>query len=289
LIGFLNLLKPPGMTSHDAVQVVRRLLGEKQVGHTGTLDPAAAGVLVLSVGQATRLSEFLLTGTKAYWAEVLLGVQTDSGDAEGKVLRREACPQATEARARQVLDGLTGTLTMRPPAYSAVRIDGKKAYKRARAGEVVEVPEREVTIETLTLRQWLPGKFPRLRLEVECSHGTYLRSLAEMIGERLGTGGMLAALLRTRVGVLTIEHSVTLAELADNPHGRLVDPVAALPHLERLTVDARGARALAHGNPVPVAHDPSQALLVLTEAGELLCLGKVEAGQLHPSKVFADV
>lgn len=286
--GFVNLLKPPGMTSHDMVAVARRCLGQRRVGHTGTLDPAAAGVLVLTVGWATRLGEYLLTCDKSYWAEVALGLRTDSADAEGQVVARQPAIEVSEAAVREALAGLTGTLTMIPPAHSAVRVGGRKLYEQARAGETVEAPPREVEVYDLQLRQWLPGELARVRLEVRCSKGTYVRSLAEMLGEKLGCGGCLAALLRTAVGPYRLAQAVTLEELAADPAGCLIPVTEGLPHLARVTVNGLEADTLRHGRPVaaPAGLDREKPVVVCDEAGQFVCLAAAGGGPLRPQKVM---
>ena len=286
--GFLNLLKPPGMTSHDVVQYVRRTLQTKRVGHTGTLDPAAAGVLVLTVGYATRLGEYLLEGDKGYRAEVTLGVTTDSADAEGALVSRVPADHVTEPAVRTALASLTGTLTMRPPAHSAVSVNGTRLYKLARAGQAVEAPERVVQVRQITLLEFVPGQHPRVRFDVTCSKGTYIRSLAEMLGQSLGCGGYLSLLLRTAVGSHTITEAATLEELAADPARCLLDAGAALPHLPRLVASPAPCDALQHGQ--TVASDEALLpgpVLVYNADGQLLCLAEAQAGgRLQPVKVF---
>lgn len=288
MLGFLNVLKPPGMTSHDVVQVVRKLANTRQVGHTGTLDPLAAGVLVLAVGQATRLSDLILRGTKRYRAELTLGLLTDSGDAEGKLLEQIDASEVTRQQISDALPQFVGELTMRPPAHSAVRIDGRKAYELARSGEVVDMPERTVTINALHLVEFSPGRQARALLDIECSHGTYVRSLAMMIGEAIGPGAMLSALLRTRVGTHTIEQSVTIEELEADLPAHLLGLREALPRLPVFTMDASQANALTHGQAVeteyPICDEP---LFAVDEVGEVICLAEMADGYLWPRKVFA--
>lgn len=286
--GFVNLLKPPGMTSHDVVAVARRCLDQRRVGHTGTLDPAAAGVLVLTVGWATRLGEYLLEGDKSYWAEMALGLRTDTADAEGQVIAQQSAACLTEAALQEALAGLRGKLTMAPPAHSAVRVGGRKLYERARAGETVQAPQREVEVYELQLHQWLPGELARVRLEVRCSKGTYIRSLAERLGERLGCGGCLAALLRTAVGPHRLAEAVTLEELAADPAGCLIPVAEGLPHLTRVTVNHTEADDLRHGLPVaaPENWPREKPLVVCDEAGEFVCLAAAGEGPLRPEKVM---
>ncbi|MHB8996197.1 MAG: tRNA pseudouridine(55) synthase TruB [Armatimonadota bacterium] len=289
--GFVNLLKPPGMTSHDVVQCVRKTLQTRSVGHTGTLDPAAAGVLVLTVGQATRLGEYLLESDKKYRAEITLGLTTDSGDAEGVVTRCASAANVSEARLRTALAELTGTISMRPPTHSAVRVDGKRLYKSAHAGKQVEAPERTVVIREMMLLEFHPaGPEPtaRVLVDVTCSKGTYIRSLAQMLGEKLGCGGYLSMLLRIAVAGFTLDTAVTLEELAQDPAGHLTPAREALPHLPQPTFADQECDALRQGQTISMMSPlPTGPLLVYNGADELICLAEASDGILRPRKVFA--
>ncbi|MGE5530865.1 MAG: tRNA pseudouridine(55) synthase TruB [Bacteroidota bacterium] len=289
--GFVNLLKPPGMTSHDVVQVVRKTLQTRSVGHTGTLDPAAAGVLVLTVGQATRLGEYLLESDKSYRAEITLGISTDSGDAEGVITGCASATDVSEDRVRTALAELTGTISMRPPAHSAVSVGGKRLYKLAHAGKQVEAPERTVTIREMKLLEFHPADHEptaRALVDVTCSKGTYIRSLAQMLGDKLGCGAYLSMLLRTEVGAYTIATAVTLEELAQDPAQHLTTAREALPHLPQPTVGDQECEALKQGQAVNVTPPlPTGPLLVYNGAGDLICLGEATDGLLRPRKVFA--
>jgi tRNA pseudouridine55 synthase len=290
--GFLRLVKPPGMTSHDVVAYVRRVLGTRAVGHTGTLDPAAAGLLVLTVGTATRLGEYLLDGDKAYRAEATLGLRTSTADAEGEVISRTSAAGVSEVQVAEALRALEGPLVMRPPAHSAVRVGGRRLYEMARAGTQVEAPERHVHIHETRLLEFAPGDLATVLFDVTCSKGTYVRSLAEMLGERLGVGGTLSALIRTRVGPHELSDAVTLEELAEQPQACLLPPEQALPHLAQLVLDVGRQAGFLHGNPVPVAEGApcDEPLLVLSHDGRLLGIGRIERrqpGVLQPQKVLA--
>lgn len=278
------------MTSHDVVQVARRTLGTKSVGHTGTLDPAAAGVLVLTVGYATRLGEYVADAVKGYRAEITLGVTTDSGDVEGVVTARGSTAGMTEAQVRAALSGLTGSVTMRPPAHSAVRVNGQRLYKLARAGEAVEAPERVVEVYALELLEFVACADTALvRVDVTCSKGTYIRSLAMMLGEKLGCGAHLSILIRTRVGAMHIDEAVTLEELAADPAGHLLTAAQAIPDLQRVTVSETQREALIHGQAVERGGLAQGAVLVYDEAGDLVCLGEVLGELVKPHKVFQRV
>lgn len=292
--GFLLVLKPPGMTSHDVVQFARRVCGTRAVGHTGTLDPAAAGLLVLTLGSATRLGEFLLDCDKAYRAEITLGLTTDTGDAEGTVTSTVSTLGVTAEQVVAVLDELTGPITMYPPAHSAVRVGGQRLHRLARAGDPIQPPPRTVTVHALKLLEFLPAERALVRVDVVCSKGTYVRSLAQMIGQRLGVGGVLSALLRTQVGPHRLQHAATLEEIAANPRQYLLTPPQGLPHLPRVVLDAASATAFAHGNAVAAPdRDTSQGpLLVLQEDGRLLGVGEVSVSapqRLRPRKVLVSM
>lgn len=290
MMGFLNLIKPPGMTSHDVVQQARRLMQTRAIGHTGTLDPAAAGVLVLTVGQATRLGEYVESTEKQYWAEITLGIVTDSADAEGKVIAEASAADVTREQVETALRTLTGKITMRPPAHSAVRVGGKRLYELARAGEQVEAPEREVAVYEIRLLAFVPGTRALVRIDVTCSKGTYIRSLAMMLGDRLGCGGYLSALIRTRVGAIRIEQAVTLEELAEDPQGALLGALEALPHLPVVAVEAHEIETLRHGQAVRLREMlPEGPALAVDELQRVVCLGEVQPGEdvvLQPRKVF---
>jgi tRNA pseudouridine55 synthase len=208
--GIFNLCKPVGMTSHDVVARVRRLTHHKRVGHAGTLDPAASGVLPVCLGQATRVVEYLSAGGKSYRATVVLGVVTDTYDAEGAVVRSTPV-HLTRAEIDAALPAFLGRQMQVPPLYSAIKKDGQPLYKLARAGIEVERQPRLVEISRLEVLEWQP---PVLTLEVDCSKGTYIRSLAYDLGERLGCGAHLGGLVRLRSGPFTLEESLTLEELA---------------------------------------------------------------------------
>jgi tRNA pseudouridine55 synthase len=206
--GVLNLHKPPGMTSHDVVDVVRRLLETKRVGHAGTLDPAATGVLVVCVGEATRIVEYLMEGTKSYRAEITFGVTTTTEDAEGEIVSEQSAADVTEERLREVLRQFIGDIEQIPPMFSAVQVGGKRLHELARRGETVERPKRQVHIEGINLIKFTSAERAIAVLDVTCSKGTYIRTLAADIGAALGCGAHLSSLVRTRVGRFRLEESL---------------------------------------------------------------------------------
>ncbi len=210
--GFINILKPPGMTSHDVVSYVRRLLGIKKVGHTGTLDPGAAGVLLVCCGKATRLIEYL-DQTKRYRTEITFGVSSSTGDSFGELSYLGVPAEFSQKQVMDVLPIFTGNIAQIPPMTSAVRHQGKKLYELARRGVEVERLPRVITVYSIEMIHWHQGDEPRALLDICCSAGTYIRTLCEDIGRELGCGAYMSFLLRTGVGSNSIEHSVSLEEL----------------------------------------------------------------------------
>lgn len=208
---FLVIDKPEGVTSHDVVAAVRAVTGIKKVGHTGTLDPFATGVLPLALGAATKLIQFLDESIKVYDATIAFGAQTDTGDLTGEVVREAPLPVADQERVEEILEGFLGERMQRPPAFSAVKKDGKPLYYYARRGEEVEVPARPITLHDIEVRAY-DGK--TLRLVITCSRGTYARVLADEIAEALGSAGHLVALQRPRSGPFYLEDAVDIGTLA---------------------------------------------------------------------------
>ncbi len=274
--GFLNVVKPPALTSHDVVQKVRKLARTK-VGHTGTLDPAAAGVLVLSVGAATRLSQYLLDLQKSYRAEFTLGITTDTHDAEGTV----ACSRPVRGLAvrsvRDTLAALTGEVEMIPPAYSAAHVGGRRAYELAREGKAIALQPRKVSIYQMRMVEFHDGDFPQVVVDIDCSKGTYVRSLAAILGEELGCGAYLSALVRTAVGHHRIEDAATLPELeSDGIEAHLIRPADALAHLPAVTLDDRRIAVVRHGNGISdgVERQPGAMVRLLAPSGALMALAE---------------
>lgn len=278
----LLVAKPSGPTSHDMVDIVRRALGTRRVGHTGTLDPFAQGLLVMVVGRATRLVPFALGWTKSYEGVIRLGVATDSDDVTGRVIAEQ--PVAVDGAAlERAVAGFRGGYAQRPPAFSAVKIEGERAYRRARRGETVEPAERQVEIVELAVVRFDP---PDVRFRATVSGGTYLRSLARDVGTALGCGGHLVELVRTVVGPFRLEEAVAPAAVraeALRPPGELVR------HLERRDVDAAEREAVVHGRWIPVSDGGPATSLVAMFAGETLVAVADRAGDvLKPRVVLAD-
>jgi tRNA pseudouridine55 synthase len=210
LHGFLNIDKPAGWTSHDVVARVRRLIGERHVGHAGTLDPAATGVLPVAVGSATKVLEYLSESSKTYLAEITFGVETDSYDLDGQLTKISDASAVTREDVEPALEQFRGAIEQIPPMHSAIKIGGKKLYELARQGEIIERAPREVAINLLTLLDWSP---PVATLLIDCSKGTYIRSLARDIGDKVGVGAHLSNLVRIRTGPFFICESWTISEL----------------------------------------------------------------------------
>jgi tRNA pseudouridine55 synthase len=241
LDGLLLVDKPRGLTSHDAVDRVRRALGVRRVGHAGTLDPLATGLLVLGVGRATRLLRFLGELPKEYEGTGVLGVETDTLDAEGRVVR-EAPVQVAEAALREAMAGLVGEVEQVPPAYSAVKVGGRPLHRAARAGRPVEAPPRRVSVYAFDLLRFDP---PRFEFRARVSGGTYVRSLVAEVGARLSCGAHLAGLRRTAVGPFRVEG----ARPPGDP-GPLLPVETAVAHLPAVGVSRDEARAARHGRPL---------------------------------------
>jgi tRNA pseudouridine55 synthase len=286
VFGFLNVNKPLGMTSHDVVAQVRRGLKIKKVGHAGTLDPLATGVLVLCLGAATRLSEYVMHTTKQYRAQIHLGVTTTTYDAEGEVLRERDASGLTRADFEQALAQFRGAVQQLPPMHSAVKQGGRKLYQLARAGEVVEREPRAVEIFALEIIDWSP---PQVTVDVTCSAGAYIRSMAHDLGEVLGVGAYLSGLTRTASGQFLLSKAIALDELLRDPDWQqyLIPPAQALSPMPVIQCDAAEADALAHGRLIPDATAAAGALSqAYNAAGDLVAIVEGDGQHWRPHKVF---
>jgi tRNA pseudouridine55 synthase len=289
--GLIIVDKPFGPTSHRIVSLVRQGTGIRKVGHAGTLDPRASGVLVLCLGPATRLSEYLSMTSKRYEATIRFGATTQTYDGDGEIVRRsEQLPTIDQIQA--ALPQFMGEIRQAPPPFSAIKLQGRRAYDMARAGEPVELAPRSVTIHLLEVADY---HAPDLALAIECSAGTYIRSLANDLGECLGAGAYLAALRRTKAGPFGIDQAVSLAMLEESfgtgSWEEYVRPAAdALPHLPIIRLDAVQLEGVRHGHRLPAAAASSGMARGLGPDGELAAiLEAVEAGSLwHPRKVFLE-
>jgi len=285
--GILLLDKPLGMSSNAALQHARRLVGAAKGGHTGSLDPLATGLLPLCFGEATKLAGLLLGAHKAYEAEVTLGITTSTADGEGDITSRRDVPVFGDDALEVALATLRGSITQVPPVYSAIKKDGVPLYRLAREGVPVAAEPRQVTVFSLRV---LAREGDRLRLYVECSSGTYIRSIAVDLGERLGCGGHLSALRRlwvdpfTEPAMVTMEVLEAAAAAGPGPLDACLLPVeAGLAHLPSVRLDAEQGRIFAFGQPVPIAADPGR-YAVFSENGRLMAVGEVGADAILRSQ-----
>lgn len=288
--GVVNMLKPPGMTSHDAVSFVRHIFRQKRVGHCGTLDPAAAGVLPVYLGNATRLVEYADQFDKEYRAELLLGVATDTGDDTGTILRQQQFVMPSLTAIQVVVESFRGGYDQIPPMYSALKVNGVKLYELARAGQEVERLPRRIEIPQISLVSVQPDS---LIIQVTCSKGTYIRTLCEDIGTKLELPATMSFLLRTRVGPFMLENAVTLEELAVNPDNHLLPPEDSVSQLPACQFDAGDTVHLKQGRKVlaPVlAEDGTgvNAIRLYDDRRVLFGIGRIELGSrlLKPVKIF---
>lgn len=293
MFAVLNLDKPEGITSHDAVSAVRRIYGLKKVGHLGTLDPLAGGVLPIALGQATRLIEYFPTD-KRYRLEVTFGVTTETLDREGEVLETRPCPDLTEERLRQAILPFVGTIEQEIPVYSAKKIGGKKLYELAREGVAVKAPTKTVTFHRIDLIRFQPGDYPVAVLETHCSSGTFIRALARDLGDALGCGAYLSKLTRTSHGRFQLEDAVSLETLqaAERPTDFLEKPLNYMDLPMIPIEDATTRKQIAHGMKIPFTLPPSayhlrdKDLCMLTFQGEALAVVRWVDKRLKPVKVF---
>lgn len=289
--GIFNVLKPPGMTSHDVIGFLRRALNTKKIGHGGTLDPDAAGVLPVFAGTATRLLSYAMEGRKQYIAEFTLGEQRDTGDDSGTVVKTMPVPELTEAKLQEVLQGFLGQQLQLPPMYSAVKINGQKLYQLARKGVEVERKARPIEIYKLEL---LDAKLPTesisakysFTVAVECSKGTYIRVLGEDIATALGTCGTMSFLLRTQVGSYLLNEAHTLQEIAENPAGCCAEPITAVSHLPKLELTANQAARITNGVRTTVNGTVDGQYALLGPNSEFLGIGKCVDSKVQAEKIF---
>ncbi len=292
--GILPVNKPAGKTSFDVVRYVRRATGERRVGHAGTLDPMATGVLLILLGQATRITEYLMDLPKVYRATIRLGVETTTYDREGEVVAT-APVEVSEERLREALSGFVGAIMQVPPAHSAVKIDSERAYNRARRGESPVMKARPTRIDRIELLRFAP---PDAEIEVECGRGTYIRSLAHDLGEQLGCGAHLASLERTRVGPFAVEACADEEALASafeaGTWPDLVQPMdCGLLALPAITLDIEDEKDLRHGQPVDIGENENASdgveARTYAEDGSLIGIIRFDAtlALWRPRKIFA--
>jgi tRNA pseudouridine55 synthase len=289
--GLVVVDKPGGWTSHDVVAKLRGVFGQRRVGHAGTLDPDATGVLLVGLGRATRLMRYLQETTKEYDGVVAFGVATDTLDASGAVLDR-APMSITRADVEAAARRFTGDIMQVPPMVSALKVGGRRLHEMARAGEEVEREARPVHIGRLAVRDFEPGPFPRAAISVECSSGTYVRSLAADLGAALGGTAHLAELRRTRVGAFSLDEAHPLAELleAEMPREAVLSPADAMRALPRIPVDDECSAAVCHGSvfPASVLGAEGPGPFALVDAQEtLLAVYERRGSAIKPAVVLA--
>lgn len=292
--GVLVVDKPVGLTSHDVVQIIRRGTSIRRAGHTGTLDPRASGVLVILIGPAVRLSEYVSASDKRYQATIRLGVSTDTYDAEGEYIEpirpTVSVKDITEDQFQDALMQFVGEIKQVPPPYSAVKVQGRKAYEIARNGEEVELEPRTINVYSLDLLEWSP---PEAVVDVFCSSGTYVRSLANDLGKALGCGAHLVGLRRTKSGRFTLRDAVPLRRLqesftAGNWYKYLIPAAEALGDWPMVELDADQVELVRHGHRVPAEADAKGWARGVSEAGDLVALLEVDLAthEWQPRKVF---
>lgn len=288
--GLLLIDKPRGMTSHDVVARVRRLISMRAIGHAGTLDPFATGLLILCIGFATRLSEYLIGETKAYSGRLRLGERTNTDDLDGEVVERRQV-LVTPADLQRARSAFTGDILQTPPQYSAIQIGGKRAYKLARQGEAVEIPPRAVRIVALELMPLAGDTFDEVDLRVTCTAGTYVRALARDIGEMLGCGAHLTALRREVSGTFSLEEAIPLDALqaAGADWQRYLLPMdRAVERLDAVHLNAVDSLRFVSGQTAPIAERGTELRRVYTADGAFVGIGQHDSAQsvLKPIKVF---
>ncbi len=288
--GFLNVNKPRGWTSRRVVDHVQQLVKPNKVGHAGTLDPLATGVLLVCVGPATRLVPLVHELSKSYRAEFRLGWTSSTDDIEGEIVEVAGAPVIEREQIEQVLPEFLGTVLQVPPAYSAVKVGGKRAHKLARQGTFPVLTPRPVQIDAIDI---VTFSSPTLVLDITCGSGTYIRSLGRDLGQRLGCGGVMSSLIRTRLGSLTSAEGISPDELDKlNWRSRLMTPLEVLPHLPRCEVDAAGLHRIQRGQriaaPEPDDAPPGVSVALIGPDGTLCALAEMvdETQELAPRQVF---
>ncbi|VBB08045.1 trna pseudouridine synthase ii trub [Lucifera butyrica] len=285
MTGIINVLKPPGMTSHDVVAFVRRTLGEKKAGHAGTLDPAAAGVLPVFLGQATRIIEYTTDCSKSYRAELTFGYETDTGDDTGEVLRSAPYPGIAAEQIETVLASFAGTSRQIPPMYSAVKVAGRKMYELARAGMTVEREARTIFIDSIQLIKITEAG---ILFDVTCSKGTYIRSLCMDIGQKLGYPAVMSFLVRTRVGNFTLADAVLLEQIAEQKEAVILPLDYALGHMPQITLNSETAKRLQNGQAVETGGSPAGLFRIYDHSNRLVGIGRQQPDSVYltPVKVL---
>lgn len=283
--GIINVLKPPGMTSHDVVAFIRKQFKVKRVGHAGTLDPAAAGVLPVYIGQATRLIEYAANFDKSYRVELTAGRETDTGDEMGKLIRSASCSLPNSDQLSALLQSFKGNSMQMPPMYSAVKIDGKKLYEYAREGIVIERKSREVTIYDIALLHQTEQVF---LFDVTCSKGTYIRTLCSDIGKKLNCPVVMSFLVRTRVGCFDLDQTQTLEEIMANGYQSLLPIDSAIQFMPSITLNETQEQDFSHGKQINAAGPANIPVRFYNAQNQLLGIAQKMSADLHyqPLKVL---
>ncbi len=293
--GIINVYKEKGFTSHDVVAKLRGIVGQKKIGHTGTLDPDATGVLPVCLGKATKLCDLLTDKNKTYEAVLLLGKTTDTQDITGEVLEEKSTEALTEEKVREAIEGFIGDYEQIPPMYSALKVNGKKLYELAREGKVIERKARPVKILDI---QILEIDLPKVRMEVSCSKGTYIRTLCHDIGEKLGCGGCMESLIRTRVSTFRIEDAKMLDEIETlKQEGKLAEllvPIDAMfPFYPKITVKDDWKAFAKNGNPLDLkmlkeacGQDEETQVRLYDESGKFIAIYQWKEKKYHIVKMF---
>ncbi len=286
--GVLVVDKPVGLTSHDVVQIIRRGTGIRRAGHTGTLDPRASGVLVVLIGPAVRLSEFVSAEDKRYQATIRLGSSTDTYDAQGTPSGPEVPVNVTSDQFKELLTHYIGEIEQKPPAYSAIKVQGQHSYDRARRGEEVDLAPRIIHVHSLELLEWA---LPEAVVDVHCSSGTYVRSLANDIGEELGVGAHLVGLRRTRSGRFTLRDAVSLRRLRDafeqgNWAQFLIPAAEALADWPAIELDEATLEKVRNGHRIPAKEGDHGLARAVSQQGDLVAIMEVNGAEWQPRKVL---
>lgn len=287
--GLINIVKPPGMTSHDVVSFIRKTYHLKRVGHAGTLDPAATGVLPVALGPATRLLEYMTDCDKSYRVELTIGYETDTGDATGTITSRMDCVMPTQYIIEEVLASFIGTIEQVPPMYSAIKVQGKKLYELARAGITVERKARIIKIHNINL---LKMDHNSILFDVTCSKGTYIRSLCTDIGAKINCPVVMSFLVRTRVGSFSLDQAFTLEEIEENSECAVLPVDNALDYMPKVILSGELAGAFKHGQNISIStddDDDGQILLrIYDHQGLFIGIGQKKPGTtiIIPIKVL---
>ena len=283
MIGVVNVYKEKGFTSHDVVAIMRRVAGTKKVGHTGTLDPDATGVLPICIGRATKLAENFAAADKTYIAEIVLGIETTTGDISGEIITRENVNISREIL-QEAVDSFHvknhGVYMQVPPMFSAIKIGGKKMYEIARKGEKIDIPPRPVTIHDIALLNFTPEK-NTFTIKVTCSKGTYIRSLAVDIGKKLGTCGTMGALERTQSGIFTLDTAHTLDVIKTTPLADILMPIDSLLPYPKITLPQDMVTHALNGNPLPNLNVPPGEKVWLCTQEQIIGLYKADSKKLR--------